>query len=390
MKKVKPLPEKHHAVSSHHFAYKRISHFIDVLERIEEGIYKDILKVSKAPRLDEIKKKEITFPSILFPGKNIPTEWWYFTGHLSSGKKKFGFEFCFFKLHPQALRAGFIPLSFFRKKPFLIVHLAVTDITSKTFTKYQDSGMIHHDHIDYDKLDLSLNTVKFNFNEIFRIDSEMLSLELKPMKKMVKHFHSGYKTMYKKKPHRTYYVSFPRTDAKGKIKLGKKTYEVSGEAWFDHQKCNAVHMTPVQGWDWFSIMFSDNTELMIYMLRDKKGFVNKCIGGSYIKSNSTLVDLKYSDIKIKPVSKWTSPKTKIIYPSGWAMEIPRLKIKIKVIPSVKNQEMDTILTTPVSYWEGACNVTGTKAGKKISGNSYVELVGYDKRLFPEFIRKSVQ
>jgi len=363
---------------------------MDVLEKVEEDVYQDILKVTKAPKLDDVKKKEITLPSILFPGKDIPIEWWYFTGHLSSGKKRFGFEFCFFKLHPQALRAGFIPLSFLHKKPFLIVHSAITDKTNNKFIKYQDSGMIHHEHINYDKLDLSLNTTKFSYSEDFSIDCELFSLNLKPIKKIVKHFDSGYKTMYKKRPHRTYYVSFPRLDVKGEVKLKDKTHTVSGVAWFDHQKCNVVHITPIQGWDWFSIIFSDNTELMVYMLRDKKGFVKKCIGGSYIKSDGSVEDLKSDDVKTECLMKWESPKTKIVYPSGWMMEIPRLKIKIKIMPSVKNQEMDTLQTTPVSYWEGACDVTGTKAGKKISGQSYVELVGYDKRLFPEFIRKSIE
>jgi hypothetical protein len=34
-----------------------------------------------------------------------------------------------------------------------------------------------------------------------------------------------------------------------------------------------------------------------------------------------------------------------------------------------------LLTTP-DYWEGAVDVSGTRAGQNIAGRGYVELVGY--------------
>jgi predicted secreted hydrolase len=42
-----------------------------------------------------------------------------------------------------------------------------------------------------------------------------------------------------------------------------------------------------------------------------------------------------------------------------------------------NQELDTRLTTAVTYWEGDTNITGTKEGKPITGSGYVELTGYE-------------
>ena len=67
----------------------------------------------------------------------------------------------------------------------------------------------------------------------------------------------------------------------------------------------------------------------------------------------------------------------------------KLKLKLKLIPSMKNQEVDSILTTPASYWEGSCDVVGKKDNKNIKGNAYVELVGYDHRIISEIIKKSV-
>lgn len=382
--------KEHNKISTAGIIYKRVNHFLDFLENVEEEVYEDVLDVTHAPKLNDVKKRKIKFPSILFPGKNIPLEWWYFTGHLSSVKKKFGFEYCFFKIHPQALRAGFVPMSFIHKKPYLMIHIAITDKTNKTFTKFQDSGMIHPDHINYNKLDLALNAVTLKFNKQFRIDSDIISLTLKPVKKIVKHYGEGYKVTYVKPLHRTYYVSFTRLDTKGKIRLDGKTYDVSGVSWFDHQKCNVPHRSPIAGWDWFSIIFDDKTELMFNMLKDKKGFDKKCFGGSFIDKKGNVIDLKPNDVRVKTLSTWKSPKTGIVYPSGWKMDILKFKMKLKIMPCVKNQEIDTILTSFTSYWEGACDVTGTKSGKKISGQSYVELVGYDKRLIAQFISKSIQ
>lgn len=370
--------------------YKRAGYFLDFFEKAEEEVYKSLLEATDNSKLEDIEKKRIIFPNILLPRKEIPLEWWYFTGHLNSGKNRFGFEFCIFKLHPKALRFGFIPLSFVKKEPFLICHIAITDKNKKTFFSYQNSGIIDSDTIEYGKLDLSLDKSRIVFSKNFKINSEFINLNLKPIKKIVKHFEHGYGLTYEKPKHKTYYVTFPRLVAKGSIKLKGKKYNVSGLAWFDHQKCNLPHMTPVVGWDWFSILFDDNTELMFFRLRDKKGISEKHLGGSFIDRDGKLTKLLPKDVVLSSISEWKSQKTGIVYPSGWVMQVPKLDISIKILPCVNEQEMDTILTSMTSYWEDACDVSGTKSGNKIKGQSYVELVGYDKRIISRFIWKSVQ
>jgi hypothetical protein len=41
-------------------------------------------------------------------------------------------------------------------------------------------------------------------------------------------------------------------------------------------------------------------------------------------------------------------------------------------------------STGVTYWEGACRVEGTRAGRAIRGRAYVELTGYAGRDVPGF------
>jgi len=162
--------------------------------------------------------------------------------------------------------------------------------------------------------------------------------------------------------------------------LDNKTYPVNGLSWFDHQKMNNPYRSSLKGWDWFSIMFSDNTELMIFLLKTQKGLIINNLGGTYINQHSQLTHLKSPDIHLKNLSSWTSPRTKITYPQQWRLKIPKLKINVIITPTLSNQELGKNNLTPLAYWEGSCTVQGKKNNKPITGQSYVELVGYDQRL----------
>ena len=89
---------------------------------------------------------------------------------------------------------------------------------------------------------------------------------------------------------------------------------------------------------------------------------------------------------IEVISNWISPNTNISYPSGWKLNVPKLKLNLNITPDVEDQEIKRMFTTPINYWEGACSVIGSKNGKKIKGQSYVELVGYDQRLSTKILQ----
>jgi predicted secreted hydrolase len=39
----------------------------------------------------------------------------------------------------------------------------------------------------------------------------------------------------------------------------------------------------------------------------------------------------------------------------------------------------------ISYWEGAIEVTGTRAGRPVTGRGYLEMTGYSGRAMGEFL-----
>lgn len=380
-----------------------------ILELISKEELKVYKKLSKEKQLDQIKKKKLSFPQDVYPKDNCPLEWWYFTGHLEAESKKekknklneqkdkvkreFGFEFCIFKFNTLAIRITALPLNYFKKGNMFVNHFAISDKTNKKFN-YKE-GESKDNKYDEKSINIELDQSSIHYdekNKTFHISANSefgkIKLKLTPTK-IVKHFDNGYIEMYKKPSHRTYYISSTRLNTEGTLSLNNENFQVKGESWFDHQKLNLVHNSPLQGWDWFSVMFDDNTELMLFTLRNKRGLTHQHMGGSYIKKDGKKINIKPKDIKVRVLSTWISPKTRIKYPAAWQLISKKLKLDITIRPEFNQQEIYDLKKTPITYWEGACKVTGTKNNKQVTGKSYVELVGYDQRLITKIIQKNL-
>jgi predicted secreted hydrolase len=57
-----------------------------------------------------------------------------------------------------------------------------------------------------------------------------------------------------------------------------------------------------------------------------------------------------------------------------------LELALDLVPLLADQELRTSRSTQVTYWEGAVAVSGTKQGRPVKGQGYVELTGYAKPL----------
>ena len=58
------------------------------------------------------------------------------------------------------------------------------------------------------------------------------------------------------------------------------------------------------------------------------------------------------------------------------MTVPKEDINLNIFPLMDDQELVTGKSTGVSYWEGACRVSGTDSNQKVTGKAYVEMTGY--------------
>ncbi|TMC96109.1 MAG: hypothetical protein E6J22_02170, partial [Chloroflexi bacterium] len=174
----------------------------------------------------------------------------------------------------------------------------------------------------------------------------------------------------------SYYYSRTRMALSGTLVDHNQLLQVTGEAWMDHQWGNFLSFGS-GGWDWFSIQLNNNTEMMIYLIRDADGKIGATYAGlTGTDSNERL--LPPNALHVRILNHWTSQATGAIYPSGWQIEIndPRLYTSLTLTPELQNQELVVYQSTGNAYWEGAVTIRGHSAGTQVQGEGYVELTGY--------------
>jgi predicted secreted hydrolase len=167
--------------------------------------------------------------------------------------------------------------------------------------------------------------------------------------------------------HASYYVSFPRLSTRGVIRANGREYQVSGQAWMDHEWFTSELQRNQVGWDWFSVQLDNKTELMIYDFRHKDGSSDPYSSATYIAQDGRPRHLTSKDFSLQPLERWHG------YPVAWSIKVPSLKLELECRAKVRNQELKD--THGGTYWEGAVDYTGSQRGV-----GYLEMTGYGKAL----------
>ncbi len=305
-------------------------------------------------------------------------EWWYYTGQLESkAGNRFGFELTFFRAK---LGDG---------NDLDAAHFSVTDVSGRKFLVDErlhrpfpgiagadPSRLFVYEENWEAREDGGRHLLKAKGNGI------ALDLELTPDKPPIVNGADGISRKGAGPDDYSHYVSIPRLTASGSITVGGKSETVAGIAWFDHEFGPGGLPEGLSGWDWFSIQLSDRTELMLYRLRLADGTVSDFSSGTFVTADGSTRNLANRDFETRATGTWTSQRTGATYPAGWRVTIPREGIDLAVSPLLADQELLTPRSTRVTYWEGACSVSGSRAGKPVTGQSYVELTGYAGRDLP--------
>ena len=213
-------------------------------------------------------------------------------------------------------------------------------------------------------------------------DDFSLELTLSPAKPPVIHGVNGVSRKGAGKGRASHYISFTRLEVKGSITLEQQSFHVNGIAWMDHE-FSTDSLGPGQvGWDWMSIQLDDGSELMLYRMRRSDGSADPYSSGTYVDAKGRARHLEWSQIRMTAVegSEWKSAATGGVYPLKWQIEVPDLEIRLDCSTDLEDQEVVSERQVSPSYWEGAMNFTGEKAGRAIPGAGYLEMTGYDKPL----------
>ncbi len=321
------------------------------------------------------------FPRDHGPHRGFKTEWWYFTGNLQTKNgERFGYQLVFFRqeIVPPGRRVE--SASRFVVSEVGLAHFAVTDAKDGGFYFDQRLSRGAFGEAGFSTPGAQDSRLAWNGQWECRLDKAgvfyiraetekyALELQLQPVKKHVVHGADGVSQKSAGVGRASHYYSFTRMQSSGTLRVLKDNLTVMGESWFDHEWATNQLAAEQQGWDWFSIQFDDDTELMLFQLRRKDGTMDEYSAGTFIRADGSTQALKASEFTLTPVRWWTAVGD-ARYPVAWRVEVPSLHMDLSVTTPVEHQEL---YLAPVRYWEGMIEASG--GGR--TGRGYLEMTGY--------------
>ena len=312
--------------------------------------------------------------------REFKTEWWYFTGNLRAADgHRFGYQLTFFR---QGVRLPDAPnvASRFVLNDFKFAHFAISDLTGERYHFRQkiSRGAFGEAGFGAEKLawieDWNLQLAADGTFQLRARDADLsLSLLLNAEKPWAIHGENGVSQKAVGEGHASHYYSGTRMKTSGSLAISGREFAVTGESWFDHEWATNQLTQEQIGWNWFSLQLNDGTELMLYQMRTRDGGSDPASSGTFIARDGSTRHLRRDDWQLTAREFWTSKETGGRYPIAWEIAVPALDLKLKVTTALENQEL---VLKPIAYWEGAIELTGTRAGKSVRGHGYLELTGY--------------
>ncbi|MBE0425608.1 MAG: carotenoid 1,2-hydratase [Nitrospirae bacterium] len=326
--------------------------------------------------LDVTPEYRIKLPEDFYFKKEYRVQWWYFTGHLfDKNGREFGYELTFFVVNVHKTNYK----SQFGVNTIYISHFAISDVNGNKFyfSDKADAGAFGFAGAKKDQLEVWVgkNVLKGNIDKMnlkASDDKNMIDLKLMPAKPVVLNGENGYSRKSEESPLiSSIYFSYTNMKTEGTLKTGNQTFNVKGKSWFDREISSRGLSENQEGWDWFAIQLDDGREIMLYILRNKDGSIDRYSSGTFVCTDGKYRLLSIDDFNVKVLASYKSKKTKARYPSKWDIRIPSENLVLLVTPLIEDQEILAYGTTGNYYWEGACKVEGTAKGR-----AYVEMTGY--------------
>ncbi|MFA5772071.1 MAG: lipocalin-like domain-containing protein [Thermoplasmata archaeon] len=294
------------------------------------------------------------------------TEWWYVNGHLSGNDGgRYHFMASFF-IH-NTFSASILDEKTKTYYNYSQMFPEVSKKTGELNLKYQENSFYQIQGAPF-KYHLEINTPQFSVDITMDASKKPLIVNGDG----IINTGNGY----------SYYYALTNLSAVGSVKLNSNEFAVTGDCWLDRQwgTWNAFN-----GWEWFSIKLDNGMQILaskMFAAKDEntfQQFVSVMDSAENVYNFGRPYDtlnfvIDYNDY-------WYSNKTGNLYSSGWNLTIPLLKIRLDIAPIIKAQEIIFPKSAPnevddLSFWEGACNVSGELNGTRINGVAYTELA-YD-------------
>lgn len=332
---------------------------------------------------EAIAPKEWHFPEDFGAHEDYKTEWWYYTGNLETAEgRPFGFQLTFFR---QALTPTVQAISNWRSNQIYSAHFTISDIAETQFYPYErfsrgTVGLAGAKVKPYQVWLEDWSATEVEPGKVrLQAQTEEVALDLMVEQTLppVLQGDRGLSPKGLKPGNASYYYSLVQQPTIGSITVKGRSYEVAGLTWKDHEYSTSSLGVGTVGWDWFSMQFDDGSALMLALIRHSDGTLEPTSSGSFVSPSGELTLVNRQELQVEVLDTWKSPKSGAVYPSKWAIEIPKLKLTLQGNPLMPNQELNVATAT---YWEGAVGFNGMKNNQVLHGKGYVELTGYVDRL----------
>lgn len=288
------------------------------------------------------------------------TEWWYYNGHLEGEDgSRYGFHYVFFKFGGA----------------FLLGQFALTDHQLRTFTHDLRFAPATEDG-PADGFRAAVSDWEMSgFAGEFDLEASLAdyAIELHLSSEKAAALHGGDGLVEFQVTGDSFYYSYTRLRVTGDLTDHGVTKRVTGSAWMDHQWGDFE--TGDLNWDWFSLQLQDNTEVMLFEVRDREGKTLISFG-TYVDAGGNAIPMSEEDFTVRATGTWHSPFTNTTYPLGWQVQLHSLGLSLTLTPVVPDAEVYLPTMPSRSYWEGEVTVTGERDGQPVSGLGFVEMVGY--------------
>jgi predicted secreted hydrolase len=331
---------------------------------------------------------EFEFPRDHGPHSSFRTEWWYLTGHLADPRdpqRRFALQWTLF-------RQGLVPpgaaeaprASQLASGDAYVCHVALGDVLAGRQTAFERSargapgiaGASAAPVLAF----LGPNSLKgvagLGTGERPRFELSIqepglsVELQLVSAKDLVAHGEAGLSRKGAAPGNASYYFSATRLEARGWLDFEGQRLAVEGRFWMDREWSTSVLEAGQVGWDWVSLQLDDGSELMAFVLEREDGALDPASSGTFIDPDGRSRPLRAADFSFRSLSNWVSPRSGRRFTTGLEIRVPALELELEARALFPDQELDL----PLSYYEGAFDARGYRAGRALTGRGFVEQV----------------
>ena len=352
--------------------------------------------------------RPLLFPADHGSHPDFRTEWWYFTGNLlAAGERRFGFQLTLFRLalaprSPAESPAGRPELaraSRFATRQAWMGHFALSDVDGNAIHPAHSRRENRRDNGKFYAFErrergaAGLAGARAHPFKVWLRDWQVsgpegtasadifplrlhaaesgieVDLRLEKGKTKVLQGEAGLSRKSAAAGNASYYYSYTRMPAAGRVRTAEGDFQVTGLAWLDREWSSSALAADQVGWDWFALQFDDGRDLMLYRLRNQRGATHPFSAGVLVAADGTKTSLAFEQISFEPGRLWRSPRGQQ-YPVVWKLRAGTLQLQVSALFDAQ------VHSDTLRYWEGAVRASGRDGAVAVRASGYLEMTGY--------------